>query len=269
MTEQNIETISELEYAIFTFHSSPIAINLKYLERFNLIDKIIKIPRSPPFVLGVIRVEKAIIPLIDLEILLGSRKNIELKDAISLIITVENNVFALFTSSVPKVQTFDPNEIVKKIDGEILVDIPKDWIEGYIKSSDFTDSIPIINPKLFWIGLGDISIVGPSLQYQEDAEIKLEEPVEDIEIKPEEPVEDIEIKPEEPVEDTDIKPEEPVEDTDIKPEEPVEEHELIEYGTSTDEEATAPKKKAKKAKRGRKKKSPSKERKSLESDEDI
>ncbi len=157
MLDQKLSSESELEYAVFELNKQRVAIKLEFLERFNIVSEIIKIPRAPRFVLGVIRVERAIIPLIDLEILLG-KKEADRNNSIALVISLKENVFAIHINNIPKVQKFD------KISNEasIKLNFPAEWVVGYIEDEEF---IPIVDPNLFWIALGDEEIVGPSLTY--------------------------------------------------------------------------------------------------------
>lgn len=181
MLDQKIETQSELEYAIFELNGQHVAINLEFLERFNLVTEIIKIPRAPKFVLGVIRIEKAIIPLIDLEILLG-KNDVDLDNSIALVISLKENIFAIHINNIPKVTKFD--EEVKE--GGIRLNFPSEWAVGYLESEGTI--IPVIDPNLFWIAMGDNEIVGPSLTYnighnEEELEMptKLQDEVDDTE----------------------------------------------------------------------------------------
>ncbi|MCY3411003.1 MAG: chemotaxis protein CheW [Candidatus Heimdallarchaeota archaeon] len=178
----SLESLENTEFAIFYINNKKVAIQLSYLERFNLITEIIKIPRAPKFVLGVIRIEKAIIPLIDLEILLGKKKT-EKKNAVALVIALKDNVFALYSNTVPIVQRV---EDLEKDSNYNLENIPKEWVSAYINEDE---AIPIIDPNAFWIGLGDNSILGPSLQYNLYEEDEDEEEVEDESEEDEEEVE--------------------------------------------------------------------------------
>ncbi len=166
------EAIEE-QYLTFNLGENLVGIQLKVVEIIEFISEIIPIPRAPDHVLGVANIENAIIPILDLELLLKYKTESLTDTVISIIIAIESAVFGIHIAEPPKVVLLE--NMIDDPTMKISNDIPKDWIEGYfIDNMDKT--VIILNPEKFWIGLGKSEITGPASNAKASKKARKESP---------------------------------------------------------------------------------------------
>jgi valyl-tRNA synthetase len=111
-------------------------------------------------VVGIANIENSIIPIIDLEVLLGMKEKEISPNAIAIIVSIEAAVFGLYTIDLPKVISLE--KIGQEAPEGFKVEFPEEWISGYSKEEG--QIIPVLNPEMFWIGLGSSEINGPTIK---------------------------------------------------------------------------------------------------------
>lgn len=173
-----VETQSEV--ITFSLGNHMIALPLNFVETIRMVEKIIPIPRAPKFVLGVTNIEDSIVPLVDLEELLKFEKR-KGEYLISIILTLDDTLFGLAVNSLPKtMKVYDLSEVADE--SKLDIPFPDDWIEKIYEDKQKLVHY-LLDPKEFWINLGDNSIYGPSVDY----DIEKKEKAEKKEPKKEEP----------------------------------------------------------------------------------
>ena len=152
------EAIEE-QYLTFNLGENLVGIQLRLVEIIEFVPEIIPIPRAPNHVLGVANIENAIIPIIDLELLLKYKNKSSIGKAISIIIAIESAVFGVHIAEPPKVVKLENR--VQESPLTSSSNIPNDWIDGFF-IDNMDNTVTILNPENFWIGLGKSEITGPA-----------------------------------------------------------------------------------------------------------
>ncbi|OLS17057.1 MAG: hypothetical protein HeimC2_45100 [Candidatus Heimdallarchaeota archaeon LC_2] len=154
---ENTQTMDN-EYLTFYIGKELVAIKLKFVETIEFITEIIPIPRAPPHVTGVAKIENSIIPIINLDVLLNCDVKRDDESPIAVIISIDTAVFGIYISEPPKVTTTDLS--MSEVTGYKNGEIPIHWFLGQMKLDGL--SFFVLDPTKFWIGLGTSEIVGPS-----------------------------------------------------------------------------------------------------------
>ncbi|MDH5401596.1 MAG: chemotaxis protein CheW [Candidatus Heimdallarchaeota archaeon] len=157
MAETVLDTHSMQQYLFFKLDSENVAIKLDNIETIQLSTEVVPIPRAPKFVLGVTNVENTIIPVINLEYFVNDKQTIDIDNAIIIVVSNEDTIFGLYSSSLPIVVT-NIEEIKERSEK-----IPTNWQVGTFKSESI-ERLTLLDPAKFWISLGDTEIISPVLQ---------------------------------------------------------------------------------------------------------
>ncbi len=142
-----VETINEYEYLSLNVKNNNIVIPLDYIDTIRLIQEVTPIPRSPDYVLGVVTIEDAIIPIIDVFSVFNGDKN-NIKNLIVIIISLEDSTYGIVSSTLPRV--IKSSEIAKPIEQSYF---PNEWVAGALESGEL-----VLNPKNIWDKLELIAI---------------------------------------------------------------------------------------------------------------
>ena len=159
----------EEQLLVFPVLGNSTGIELKYVNSISLISDLIPIPRSPDYILGIVNIDSNIYPVIDLDVLLSGNPPTTTKSRIISLIDIKSNIFGIHTHQLPNVIPGAVGDAKGKNPS-----IPKKWIIGYTEHAEL-GKIPIIDPKKFWVGMGESEVVGPALDSEINAAQLIEE----------------------------------------------------------------------------------------------
>ena len=121
------------KYILFTNKDQNFAIDVSKIERIIEFQKPKKIPESLEYLLGVIKYEKSIFPVVDLKIRLYEKESKNTKDTKIIVVAWKNRQMGFLVDNIIGINNFQEGDYEKS---KIDTNVSKEYIEGFIKLED-------------------------------------------------------------------------------------------------------------------------------------